>query len=517
MPVGKECSYFQEASEGRGGRRNSAGLTACLIIADVVGVGVLSMANAVACFGWLLGAVMIAVLFAMNVHIAFLLWHVHRRHPEAKTYMDLASATFADLPHNQQKLLVDATGLIQYSGLFSMLGLSLLCIGKGLGMLFYHVPMCLPLWSFLGCVLVLPFHITGRKLGTWKSLVWVNLVTILGSTAIPLAYMFWHGVEASRIKGSSAHAIEEFTLAGSLTGSSTMLFAFSSQFMLVEIMSEMRNIEEFPSAFSISAPFQFGVFLFTGLGGYYFRGFGIDGLLISNIPFGICFRLASASFVAHMLITYMIKSTVVCAAIQTAVDPTYDKTKTSRVWITWTIIVLITLSSSWFMAQVVPFFVDFVEVIGASLTPIACFLIPIGLYVHSAHRSEGTLSISPLEKAVLALETTLAIVLCFWGTYVAVFHIVEHWHTYGYPFSCHCEEIWNTCECSGSNPGLVKECAVAVLPATMIKPASLVEWGAAHVLVGIAPGLTDEYFFELPMLSIARNATARLLFSPVGL
>ncbi len=39
------------------------------------------------------------------------------------------------------------------------------------------------------------------------------------------------------------------------------------------------------------------------------------------------------------------------------------------------------------------------------------------------------------------------LVLCV-STYMNVKAIIDGWSTYGAPFSCHCDQIWDTCECS---------------------------------------------------------------------
>jgi len=505
-------SHAQCAPIGRGGRRNSAATTAGLIVADVVGVGVLSMAKAVSLFGWFLGPILIVMMFVMNIHISLLMWRVYMSHPEANTYMELVASVFEDVPERQRRLIVTATGALQYTFIFSQLGLVILCCGKGLGMIFYHVPLCLPVWALIGCALVLPFHMTARKLGTWKSLIGLNVATILGSCVIPLVYMAWQGVAASRVRGSSIHAIANLEVADSLTGLSTMCFAFTSQFMLVEIMSEMKSPAELPSAYMyMSAPFQLGVFLTTGVVGYYFRGEGVAGLIVNNIPFGLCFRFASVCLVAHMVITYVIKGTVVCSAIHSALDPAHVGTKTPRVWVLWTIIVMCALSSSLLVSQVIPFFEDLIEVLGASISPLACWVIPIIMYCHLMRGSDGKGgSIGPAEASLLSFELALAVVLCLCGTWIAVMHILDHWHTYGYPFDCHCEDIWNTCSCSATHPGIDSQCAAVHMQVK--QPSSLQEWGIDGAFVSQLSEVTSTSFIGSSLLTVARNATVALSF-----
>merc|ERR1719215_928321 len=62
--------------------------------------------------------------------------------------------------------------------------------------------------------------------------------------------------------------------------------------------------------------------------------------------------------------------------------------------------------------------------------------------------------ISNIEWVVIALEFALAVLMLFVGTYFALNNIINSWRTYGYPFTCHCENLWNTCACSGSHAGM---------------------------------------------------------------
>merc|ERR1739846_115475 len=73
---------------------------------------------------------------------------------------------------------------------------------------------------------------------------------------------------------------------------------------------------------------------------------------------------------------------------------------------------------------------------------------------------ENTKRISILEWLLIVVYMALASVLFFVGTYTASMSILEHWKSYGYPFECHCEGIWNTCKCSGDHAGMVRACSL---------------------------------------------------------
>merc|ERR1719263_646723 len=156
------------------------------------------------------------------------------------------------------------------------------------------------------------------------------------------------GVEKSRIPGSSVHAVAELNLSNTMLGLSIMLFSFTSQFMLVEIMHEMKDVADFPKAYTMaSAPFQGLAFLICGLGGYYFRGDLVTGIIVDTIPFGAWFQLAAVCLIIHMVITWVIKGIVFCRALQAAWDPGIVDDGSKTGWIHWGALVAAVMAASY--------------------------------------------------------------------------------------------------------------------------------------------------------------------------
>ena len=307
-PVGTQLTYDSLLACGA----NSVYLTAGLAIADVVGAGILSLAVGIACFGWLLGIIMLVLFLLLNVHTAILLWKVQAgvgKH--VRTYSQLITYAMEGAPQWQRRCCADLNAISQYSFLFSAVALFVLCIGQALGAFFHTVHICLPWWSLLGAFCILPFICTGRYLGSWPGLVCTNLVTIAGSVLIPLMFFAHAGVEQTRLPLSHVVQVADVSVSGFFVGSSIVLFAFTGQFMMVEIMSEMRDLNEFPYALcGLAAPFMFVAFAVAGVGGYYFQGHLVSGMLTTSLPFGHAMQSACVCLFTHMIITSQIKGTV---------------------------------------------------------------------------------------------------------------------------------------------------------------------------------------------------------------
>uniref|UniRef100_A0A7S2Q0P0 Amino acid transporter transmembrane domain-containing protein n=1 Tax=Zooxanthella nutricula TaxID=1333877 RepID=A0A7S2Q0P0_9DINO len=410
-------------------------------------------------------------MLAANVHISILMFRVRVTCPGcegARSYIGMAKGSFACAPEWQRRAVAMLTGISQYFFLFLLLGVYLLSAGKGLGMLFYGQKLCLPQWSAVAAIILLPFAGTAREMGAYQSLVWANVITLCGTVLIPLVYYVVAGTGAIDLTGARWYAIAPLTATGVLSALSTFTFGMTSQFMLTEIMSEMKDVRELPKAYvRISAPFQLVAFMVAGLGGYLFMGSLSAGMLNENLPFGAPFQVAAACLVVHMLISYLIKGVVFSTAILRRAAPDFaspdDRRKRSLA--AWNGVVISCLLAAWLLANLVPFFGDFVDLLGASFTPLSCWVVPILMFlrcVHDQRGSERRPKVHFLEWVLIALELVLAFVLMVMGTYSSVRKIAEHWHQYGAPFACHCEGIWPTCACSAGHVGMDWCEAVAV-------------------------------------------------------
>merc|ERR1711972_366330 len=130
-----------------------------------------------------------------------------------------------------------------------------------------------------------------------------------------------------------------------------------------------------------------------------------------------------------------------------------DARKRSKV--AWGGVVILALAAAWLLANLVPFFGDFVDLLGASVTPVSCWIIPIAMFLRYYHDSgEQRPRISAVEWAAIFVELALALVFMVLGTRSSMMTIAEHWQTYGMPFDCHCEGMWITCDCSGDHIGM---------------------------------------------------------------
>lgn len=368
---------------------------------------------------------------------------------------------FAKAPHYQLCIIQGAVAMSQNLFIFGVLSVYTLSIGKGISMFVYDLQLCLPTAAFAGCVMLLPLSLTARNLGTYSSPIWINIATTLGTILVPIIWMCSQGAEVTRPSGTSFVAVaDDLTLRTFFQAASTFSFAFSGQFMIVEIMSEMQSAEDLPKAYLMSAPYQAAAFLFVGLSVYYFRGTAAADMVVFEMPFGMLTRFVAFCLAMHMAVTYVIKNIVLCKNLL-SYGRRHSLMQDSRtsLW-PWYLMVSVVMVASWTLGQVVPFLGDLVDLLGATLVPVSCYILPVLLLFRSlCDRGYDSLGVGIAELTVVGIEVVLAIILMVFGTAAAVDDIAHHWHTYGPPFACHCENVWNTCACS---PVEVQDCPASL-------------------------------------------------------
>ena len=299
-------------------RRASLQTISLLMIADVVGVGVLSLSEAVAQLGWGLGIFMLITMYPLNVYTGILQWKARNVWPSSVTYTGLVKNAFG-------KERSSWFHVVWFVYIFCFLGDYLLSAGKTLGMLFYDLRICLPVWSAIAAIgFILPLHQL-RTLSSLSEVVLVNVFTITVALLITLGYLWSTGrpplndVASFEMKwqtvGRTYLVDPELSFFVFFEATSTMLFAYSGQFLYVEMMAEMVAPEKFPKVFIITGPYQVGVYAMVAFTGYAYLGADVSGFITDVLPFGTMYRASAGCLFIHMIITYTVKGTVIARAV----------------------------------------------------------------------------------------------------------------------------------------------------------------------------------------------------------
>ena len=122
-----------------------------LIIADVIGIGVMAMAEAFAELGWVLGVGVCLLMLPLNQLSGIMVWAtIVEVHPDALSLADLARRCLG-------RAAYWATYALVYSFIFMTLGDYLLSLGLCLQILFPEAALPSYAWTCLAAAMLLPF------------------------------------------------------------------------------------------------------------------------------------------------------------------------------------------------------------------------------------------------------------------------------------------------------------------------------------------------------------------------
>jgi len=324
-------------------RTDGERITAGIIVADVVGGGILGMPLAMASVGWMLGAAVLAAMLAANVRVSMRVSLVRvscRFCGGAQTYRDLSKGAIDRASARQWRAANDITGVSQYTFMFAILGIYLLSAGRGLGMLFHASEVCLPQRAAVAALLLLPFASTGASRGRRRGRLAARAGGAPRRAARAGRRVRWQALRGAGGRGGAAAVgggglLSPAAAAAAAAAAAREAVALAERLpcfagcrrgrgrgrgdatarLLGSPREGRRDPRELPKAHvGISAPFQLAAVALAGLGGYFLWGKAV-GRINENLPFNAGFQAAAACLRAHMLVSYLIKGVVSCRAI----------------------------------------------------------------------------------------------------------------------------------------------------------------------------------------------------------
>jgi len=407
---------------------------AAIMISEVVGAGVLTLAGKYAQLGWVIPTIAIVVIFFLVVYTSSMMVKVRQVFPAIVCLSDAADYTYGRVAR-----IVTQVFVITY--LVFTLGDYILLVGKSLGSALYSVHLCFPIWTLIGAAALLPI-VQLRTLNSTTILCGINMVTILVAIALVIAGLALDG-RAEDVQ--SPVIAENLDFMGFFQGLSAIFFTFGGQFMFYELMAEMKVYTDFPKTFTIAGPFQVPVYLLVGMIGYYYKGTEASSYFLDNLGFGVMFRVASAMLAFHMMIAFLILCNVLARIIHLSVSPRVNdlgwRGKLEWFGCTFSVVVL-----SFVVSNAVPFFDLLTSLIGGLLVPTLNLIFPVIFYTKTRIMVQDKLKW--WEWVINSCLVVFGVLVTVVSTIENFRAIINQWSSFGAPFSCHCQDLWDTCDCS---------------------------------------------------------------------
>lgn len=217
----------------------SAETAGMLLIADIVGSGILALGYAFVRLGWIFGIIAGVIWLPLNIYAGLLLLEAKLHHKHSFTYAELGAAVM-----NGSKAAKYIVSFVVYLFILMVLANYLLIMAESLQNVFATTfpNVCKYWFSLISVGLLIPI-VQIRTLNSTKILLIINITSLTISILTALSSLFITGVEQSL---EANHAKTE-VIASDLTfltffdGLAIFAFAYSGSILYVEIMSEMKD------------------------------------------------------------------------------------------------------------------------------------------------------------------------------------------------------------------------------------------------------------------------------------
>lgn len=217
----------------------SARTAGMLLIADIVGSGILGLGYAFVKLGWVLAVISGIIWFPLNIYAGLLLFEVKLQHRNAHTFADIAGAVM------HSKVAKYIVGFVVYLYILTTLSNYLLIMAESLQNVFVlTLPESCKYWFSLVSVALLIPIVQFRTLNATKLLLIVNILALFVAIFTALGTLFAMGIDESLASRNATTQVvaTNITLSSFFEAQSMFAFAYSGTILYLEIMSEMKDV-----------------------------------------------------------------------------------------------------------------------------------------------------------------------------------------------------------------------------------------------------------------------------------
>ena len=398
-----------------------------IILADLVGTGVMSLPKDFADIGYIPGVLILAVFGALTFFSGILLWRMHMTYPSGITYGNLADAIGG--VHLKRTLFCFVFGYFAF-----VLVIYIKNVAIALQNIFWMFDVCRYWFALAALGILIPLC----QLRTLHSVSFAGMVSMLMIILVVCmltfdAYATWD----DRIK-------EEVVVApvinpGFTTYLSTLIdlvFAYGGQGLYLEVMAEMKNPVDFKKSLYFISSSMVVFYLWSATSLYLRYGHFSQGSILYTIRGSAFKSVASVFFFVHVCISFCLIAQVVNRALHVRIAPKSvnkgDRTET----IQWFCISVCTAVAAWLVCMIVPFITDIQNIISAVCTGPLTYFFPAFLYVLSC-RKQGHAISKVWEWPILAFMMVIGVVFASAGTVTSFMTFADNLRTeHAHPFSC---------------------------------------------------------------------------------
>lgn len=415
---------------------------AWVINASVIGMGVLTIPSCFATLGWLAALVALVTCLLANVLVAHIMMEIQELHPMAITMADAAQ-----IASGGSRTVKVVFRTILYGEKMACTCAFLNLMADTLGSAFYSVHWCEVTWCGLLIILFLPL----MQIKSLQETFFLNLVNF-GTIVVVVVLTCIKLWMLPRTEDMETTLLPAANFRGIFGAISMLVFAYSGNWMYFELMAEMKEPRKFLKAFTIAGPTQLTLYAVMGCACYAARGRSVAPSVVEALPFGPVMRLISLVLLVHIICGTGTNMVVLIRFFHSRVSPQDVNADTTRANFIRTMLYFMIITGALLVALCVNGFGTIVTLIGAIFEAPINFICPFVLYAGIMHGR-------PPRKTWSSRFVWLgAFIIALFGACTMVFGILDaatHMKTFGASrsgglFSCSCQGLWDTCECSAS-------------------------------------------------------------------
>lgn len=336
-----------------GAKQNSAGTSwtriCAIMVANILGTGVLSLPHAAAVLGWAPFLITLALMSVGALWSGSLYARMYQAAPTSKVLADVAGTAFGKTGRN----IVSAVVYFYISGVTILFQLT-----STLALQQLDTSLCLPYLAIPVAILVL-LQLQIREMHHVGALAIVGSISIL----VPCVIVLYDILSSPPQPGTRTEIIahdQPFTRAGA--GIMDIFFAYAGQVIFIELQSDMSEPRTFPRAVYVSLIIMVVTYASVASAGY--AEINSDFLKIGD-PITSCVRSKTALRVVnvflfvHVFVAYVIEGNVLARGVCWALGkPNIHKGKTREDRLKWFGITFSIVLVSYIVSNTLPFFSD---------------------------------------------------------------------------------------------------------------------------------------------------------------
>lgn len=271
---------------------------------------------------------------------------------------------------------------------------------------------------------LLPFLFFIKHISESIWLCFGNLLLLIGVLALGIGVLITRERTEEVVTEIFARTLSVGTF---FQASTAVLYAYAGHWMYFELLSSMEQPQDFTKVLSVNVPIQFCLYTITACVTYAYVGreAGINGI-IQEMPEGIYSRIANVCLFLHVAIVYIIKSVIIITFIQ---DNIFKSTTWIGRHIHWRIrqvaLALTFVLSNAVLACVVPYFYQFLGLVGALFAVPISYLLPVIFYLAARGRFANLAPTKELTEVPRWTSEVLTYpeIICFCVLYVLVLSV----------------------------------------------------------------------------------------------